>query len=1055
MNEIIQTIQQRVNAHIEKHDINGALQYLSDQARLHPSVPEILYIMAKILKVLNKLDLAIITLNLIKPEIHGKFTLANQLLADLYEKRGMIDEAIKILQLECDNLSINEYSEMLQMMLKSPTVTSLDLLHAHKGWVRRFCNVPFYNRYTGFTPYDGKRRIRIGYQCSFWNTTTIKYQLLPLLKHHDRSKFEIFAYAPHNLEGHYKPYLDQIRVVTNLSDDMFIQVVRTDKIDILIECSGFSPGHRFKAMAARCAPVQISYLNHTGTSAVPNVDYVIADEMSLRRDEDRYFTERVYRIPGSFFCFNFEGDPHPVPTMPPHTKNGYITFGCFGSHGKINGTLLSWWAEILKRVPGSRLYVRNNELSPIENRNYLIKQMRSLGIEEDRLLVLGGADRDEIINCYAQVDISLDTWPYCGGNTVAESLWQGVPVISLRGQRFSSSYGASLLASSGCSELIASTPDEYVELAFRLAHDEKQLAYYRTNLRKLTKQHGFNDADTFARNIENAFRAMMNELYQSYQNDKSALEIISEAVSLDGLKSDTTFIKETWPLNFATRNFAPFNRFLVELGLKGLGVNNADNGAVSGENWLIEKLPTLLQTPNPVVFDVGAHIGDYSLQIAQKIPKAHIHLFEPLLLNYSKLVNNISGSNFRLNNFGLSDVARTSTIYNHSISDGDFCTMHASLLPDIFDRYYHTPTKGFDVSLKTVDDYCESNAITVIDFMKVDTEGYELKVFQGAKKMILQKAIRYIQFEFNYTSAFSHAFMDDFFAALPGYSFFRVLPQDLLPISEDDTPGINIFNYQNILAVEDSELDKVNLLLKENFQIKATAINNPEPQRVINNPLGKDLWSDVISKISKDGVLTIFDVGANEGQSSLEFIKIFPYATIYSFEPFTETYMLLKENVDSSRVKTFNLGFADSQGSRQFHASDLSCLNSILKQGSEWVWQSDPLKSSVELQFDTLDSFCLKQGIEYIDILKIDVQGAEEYVLKGAVRMLNEHRIGFVKLEVLFIELYEGQATFTSLYEMMLKYNFVFFGLYDHYYENGRLSWCDALFIHSNFFARK
>jgi len=289
----------------------------------------------------------------------------------------------------------------------------------------------------------------------------------------------------------------------------FVSQIRGDEIDILVEISGFSPHNCYAAMASRCAPIQISYLNHTGTSAVPNVDYVLADAISVPPEDDRYFTEQVWRLPGAFLCYNYDDQDVPPVAEVPSLKNGFITFGYFGSGGKLNTPLIELWAEVMKRVPNSMLFIRNAELSSADNRQFLQDRFWRFGIAPERLRFLGGTDRATILRGYADVDISLDTWPYCGGNTIAESLWQGVPVVTLKGNRFSGNYGASLLAAAGCPELIADSADQYLDTVRRLAASPDELKRYRANLRTMVKQHGLSDPEQFARKLEAAYIEMM------------------------------------------------------------------------------------------------------------------------------------------------------------------------------------------------------------------------------------------------------------------------------------------------------------------------------------------------------------------------------------------------------------------------------------------------------------------------------------------------------------------------------------------------------------------
>jgi predicted O-linked N-acetylglucosamine transferase (SPINDLY family) len=305
---------------------------------------------------------------------------------------------------------------------------------------------------------------------------------------------------------------DEFKSVGQMPDKEFVELVRKDRIDIFVEMSGYSPFHRFSAMASRCAPIQISYFNHTGTSAVPNVDYVLADAISLPADEDKYFTERIWRLEDDFLFFNYDWANLPAPSDPPCLKNGYVTFGCFGSAGKVNDDIIAFWARIMHRVPRSRMYIRSSPLGAVANRDFMAMRFARHGIEAERLRLEGATDWNTFIKSYEDVDITLDTWPYCGANTVAESLWQGVPVITLKGTRFSSRYGTSHVTAAGCSELAGDGPERYIEIASELAAAPERLLNYRRNLRRMALEHGLSDPVRFARKLERAYEQMLNQL---------------------------------------------------------------------------------------------------------------------------------------------------------------------------------------------------------------------------------------------------------------------------------------------------------------------------------------------------------------------------------------------------------------------------------------------------------------------------------------------------------------------------------------------------------------
>jgi hypothetical protein len=426
----------------------------------------------------------------------------------LLEQRGLVEDAVRHWRYAGLTRDDQRHSLRLVAMLKCPSATNASLYAAHRAWARRHALSPNSVADVPMVADARGARLRVGYTCSFWDADTIRYQLVPVLRRHNRRRYEVVAYTGTPPRSWVTEAVDEVRAVGQLSDEEFLRQVRRDRIDILVELNGHSPKHRFAAMSARCAPVQVSYLNYTSTCGVPEVDYVIADPIALDPAWDAYYTERVIRLPGCFFCFAYEGADLPAVAPPPVLASGAPTFGCFGSGGKINPVIVAVWARLLLDVPGATLMVMNRELTPKDNQEALWRRFECLGVNRDRVRLRPGGDRHAVLAAYAEVDVSLDTYPYCGGNTIAESLWQGVPVVTWRGDRFSSAYGASLLTASGLTELVATSPEEYVRLAARLARSPVRLQQLRARMRHDVVAHGFSDARRFVHDLEAAYESM-------------------------------------------------------------------------------------------------------------------------------------------------------------------------------------------------------------------------------------------------------------------------------------------------------------------------------------------------------------------------------------------------------------------------------------------------------------------------------------------------------------------------------------------------------------------
>lgn len=427
--------------------------------------------------------------------------------ADHYERRGQIEQALAEWQV-AERLNEEAIdSKACQALLKSVNATDEQRLAAQCRWAGK--HAIRLETQAAFERWTEDRRITIGYVCAWWDSATIRGQAIPFISRHDRTRFRLIAYSldpcPQSITEHF----EEFRVIRKLSHDAFAKLVRADKVDALVEFTGFSPHHRYAALGARLAPVQISYLNHAGTSGVGNVDYVIADELAAPAGLEQFYTEKIVRLPGTFFNFNYDWDRFPDAGPPPCLRTGITTFGCFGSASKINDAQIYLWARLLLSIPQSRLFLRNQGLNDAADREFLVRRFAQWGVEAARLRLEPGGDRYSVLRDYADVDISLDTWPYNGGNTIAESLWQGVPVITLMGNSFPSRYGASLLKASGCDDLIAADLDELVRIAAALRADRPRLVRLRRELRQMMKDFGFADSERFCRNWETALKDLV------------------------------------------------------------------------------------------------------------------------------------------------------------------------------------------------------------------------------------------------------------------------------------------------------------------------------------------------------------------------------------------------------------------------------------------------------------------------------------------------------------------------------------------------------------------
>jgi len=356
---------------------------------------------------------------------------------------------------------------------------------------------------------DPDRRLRIGYVSPDFRVHVVGQNLLPLLRQHDHRQMEIFCYSnvlqPDALTEQLRGYADVWRSVVGLSDPQAADLIRQDRIDVLVDLALHMAENRLVIFAYKPAPVQATWLGYCGSTGMDAMDYRLSDPYMDPPDLDlSFYSERTIRLPETFWCYGVSG-PAPEPSPPPASAAGYVTFGCLNNFAKVSPPALDLWAEVLRGVPRSRLIVHSH---PGAHLDAVRERFAAKGISPDRLEFPNWQPWPQYVQTHGRIDIALDPFPWGGGITTCDALWLGVPVVSLVGRTAVGRGGASILANVGLPELIATTPQQYVQIATDLAGDLPRLAELRRTLRQRMQTSPVMDAPRFARNIEAACRQM-------------------------------------------------------------------------------------------------------------------------------------------------------------------------------------------------------------------------------------------------------------------------------------------------------------------------------------------------------------------------------------------------------------------------------------------------------------------------------------------------------------------------------------------------------------------
>jgi predicted O-linked N-acetylglucosamine transferase (SPINDLY family) len=310
------------------------------------------------------------------------------------------------------------------------------------------------------------------------------------INNHDRARFEIHLFSdavlresPAGYEAHPD---DHIHTLKGLDDTSAADCIRQQGIDVLVDLNGYSYVPRLGLYPLRAAPVQVAWAGMYATSGQDSFDALMTDGVVVPEGEESYYSEPIRRLPGTHLAFDVR---YPVPPLAPAPAKaaGKVTFGCLAPLYKLHPTVLSAYAEILKRTPTSRLLFRNRGLNNASNRTWLAKRMEGLGIPADRLVLLGGAEHYLFLETYNQIDIALDTFPYNGGTSTMESLWQGVPCLTFRGRRLIERQSTTLILAAGLGEFVATDRPGFIDLACKVALDARTQEFTDRRLTSRTR----------------------------------------------------------------------------------------------------------------------------------------------------------------------------------------------------------------------------------------------------------------------------------------------------------------------------------------------------------------------------------------------------------------------------------------------------------------------------------------------------------------------------------------------------------------------------------------
>jgi len=357
-------------------------------------------------------------------------------------------------------------------------------------------------------------KIRIGYLSSNLSFHAVSILTAELFECHNKDEFEVYAFSwsPNPdcpMLQRIQRAVDVFVPIHELNDAQASELIRNTQIDVLVDLQGLSRGCRPQIFADRVAPIQITYLGFPGSTALPNIDYAIADRYVLPESELAFFQEKPIYME---HCFQVN-DRKRLPASEkgrgefglPEEK---FVFGVFKNPLKLRRDVLDVWMRILNRVSDSVLCLLTYEK---ETQESLLRYAAERGIGAERIVFTGLVPPDDNFARYRSTDLVLDTYPFNGGTSTSDALWMGVPVLTCSGRSFASRMSGSLLRTAGAPELISNSLADYEEFAVRYATESGTLAAIRERLTQTRDATPLFNTPAFTRELEGKLRDLVKQ----------------------------------------------------------------------------------------------------------------------------------------------------------------------------------------------------------------------------------------------------------------------------------------------------------------------------------------------------------------------------------------------------------------------------------------------------------------------------------------------------------------------------------------------------------------
>jgi protein O-GlcNAc transferase len=468
-------------------------------------------------------------------------------------------------------------SNLLFCLTHNPTIDKVALFKAHARFGERF-ETPLKAQWQAHLQNkDADRPLNIGFVSGDLRNHAVAFFIEPIIAHlANYPQLNLYAYANSNthddVSERLASYFKTWRKVARMSDDELAHTIRHDQIDILIDLSGHTAGHRLLTFARKPAPIQASWIGYPGTTGLTAMDYFLADKYLLPPGQlDDQFTEKLVQMPA---CSPFmPADDAPPVNALPALSNGYITFGSFNRPSKLSQQVINLWASLMQAVPQSKILM--GAMSVEGENSQILSWFAEAGISADRIMLHQRSSMQQYLKLHQEVDICLDTFPYNGGTTSWHAIWMGVPTLTMAGDILPSRIGACVLGHVGLDRFVVRNEATFVEEGVFWSENLEALATIRAELRARFAKSPIGKPALVTAGLERALRQMWQNYCQdlpttSFEISLQDINYYPETQTVSNEENAPIFV--TQPLLPALKDYVPYleqiwkNKFLTNGG---------------------------------------------------------------------------------------------------------------------------------------------------------------------------------------------------------------------------------------------------------------------------------------------------------------------------------------------------------------------------------------------------------------------------------------------------------------------------------------------------------